>query len=75
MYFFEYLTLRGSRSSSSLFLDAVLLEHAHEGKLVSGGLEATVAKFGRRIDELEVDFFQSRSLRMDEQRLKNKIKY
>merc|ERR1719237_1968600 len=38
---------------------AVLLEGAHEGSLVLGGLEPSVAELGAGVDELEVDLLKS----------------
>ena len=37
---------------------AILLEGTHEGSLVLGGLEPSVAELGAGVDELEVDLLQ-----------------
>ena len=42
----------------------------HEIGFLFGRLETPVAEFARRIDELQVDFLQSESLSMYQQRLK-----
>ena len=41
---------------------SVLLEWSHEGLLLFCSLEATVTHLGSRIDQLQVDFFQSSAL-------------
>jgi len=51
----------------SLFL--IPLEWTHEGQLIGGGLEATMTKFGRGVDEFKIDLFQSCSLRVGQQAL------
>ena len=48
---------------------AVLLEGTHEGGLVLGGLEPSVAEFGAGVDELEVDLLKSPLLGVGEERL------
>ena len=48
---------------------AVLLEGAHEGSLVLGGLEPSVAELGAGVDELEVDLLKSPLLGVGEERL------
>merc|ERR1712165_229693 len=48
---------------------AVLLEGTHEGGLVLGGLEPSVAELGAGVDELEVDLFKSPLLGVGEERL------
>ena len=48
---------------------AVLLEGAHEGSLVLGGLEPSVAELGAGVDELEVDLLKSPLLGVGEKRL------
>merc|ERR1719362_2648422 len=47
---------------------AVLLEGAHEGSLVLGGLEPSVAELGAGVDELEVDLLKSPLLGGGEER-------
>jgi len=54
---------------SSTLLGLVLLERTHEGILLFVGLEATVSKLARGVDELEVDLLESPSLCLDQQRL------
>ena len=41
---------------------AVLLEGTHEGGLVLGGLEPSVAELGAGVDELEVDLLEGLAL-------------
>merc|ERR1719362_1722251 len=48
---------------------AVLLEGAHEGSLVLGGLEPSVAELGAGVDKLEVDLLKSPLLGVGEERL------
>ena len=48
---------------------AVLLEGTHEGGLVLGGLEPSVAELGAGVDELEVDLLKSPLLGVSEERL------
>ena len=48
---------------------AVLLEGTHEGGLVLGGLEPSVAELGAGVDELEVDLLQSSLLGVGQERL------
>merc|ERR1719341_1210193 len=48
---------------------AILLEGTHEGSLVLGGLEPSMAELGAGVDELEVDLLQSPLLGVGEQRL------
>ena len=48
---------------------AVLLEGTHEGGLVLGGLEPSVAELGAGVDELEVDLLKSPLLGVGEERL------
>merc|ERR1719362_2058499 len=48
---------------------AVLLEGTHEGSLVLGGLEPSVAELGAGVDELEVDLLQSPLLGVGEEGL------
>ena len=48
---------------------AVLLEGTHEGGLVLGGLEPSVAELGAGVDELEVDLLKSPFLGVGEERL------
>merc|ERR1719323_2955216 len=48
---------------------AVLLEGTHEGGLVLGGLEPSVAELGAGVDELEVDLLKSSLLGVGEERL------
>ena len=48
---------------------AVLLEGTHEGGLVLGGLEPSVAELGAGVDELEVDLLKSPLLGVREERL------
>lgn len=68
------LRLRWGSSRSggcgSFLPDAVLLEGAHEGGLVSRRLEATMTELGRSVNELQVDLFKGSPLRVDAQRLK-----
>ena len=47
---------------------AVLLEGTHEGGLVLGGLEPSVAELGAGVDELEVDLLQRSLLGVSQQR-------
>ena len=47
----------------------VLLEGAHEGGLVGGGLEATVAELGAGVDELQLDLLEGDTLGVDEEGL------
>ena len=46
---------------------AVLLEGTHEGGLVLGGLEPSVAELGAGVDELEVDLLKSPLLGVGEE--------
>ena len=48
---------------------AVLLEGTHEGGLVLGGLEPSVAELGAGVDELEIDLLKSPLLGVREERL------
>ena len=48
---------------------AVLLEGTHEGGLVLGGLEPSVAELGAGVDELEVDLLKSPLLGVSEEGL------
>ena len=45
------------------------LELAHEGELLAGGLEATVAELRRGVDELELDLLHRRPAGLREARL------
>jgi len=47
----------------------VLLERTHEGSLVLGGLEPSVAKLGGSVDELETDLLQCLPLGLDQEGL------
>lgn len=47
----------------------VLLESSHEGTLLLGGLEATMAELGRGVDELQLDLLQGGTAGVDDQRL------
>merc|ERR1712004_88884 len=58
----------GSRALVALLL-AVLLEGTHEGGLVLGGLEPSVAELGAGVDELEVDLLKSPLLGVGQERL------
>eukprot|EP00080_Pristionchus_pacificus_P000700 PDM60720.1 hypothetical protein PRIPAC_54526 [Pristionchus pacificus] len=51
-----------SGSGSLLLGNEVLLEFSHEGLLLFGGLEASVAELGRGVDELEGDLLESNTL-------------
>ena len=48
---------------------AVLLEGAHEGSLVLGGLEPSVAELGAGVDELQADLLKGPLLGVGEERL------
>ena len=48
---------------------AVLLEGTHEGGLVLGGLEPSVAELGAGVDELEIDLLKSPLLGVSEEGL------
>ena len=48
---------------------AVLLEGAHEGSLVLGGLEPSVTELGAGVDELEADLLQGPLLGVGQERL------
>merc|ERR1719323_1381977 len=48
---------------------AVLFEGTHEGGLVLGGLEPSMAELGAGVDELEVDLLKSSLLGVSEERL------
>jgi hypothetical protein len=47
----------------------LLLELAHEGELLCRGLEATMAKLGRRVDELERHWLERTTVRLGKDRL------
>jgi len=55
--------------SSLLFLDPILLLWTHESLLLSMSLEATMAKLGRGVNELQIDLLESGSLGVGQQRL------
>ena len=48
---------------------AILLEGAHEGSLVLGGLEPSVAKLGAGVDELQADLLKGPLLGVGEKGL------
>ena len=52
----------------------MLLERSHEGVLVLRGLEATVAELGAGVDELQLDVFESLTLGVYQEGLKEKGK-
>ena len=52
----------------------MLLERSHEGVLVLRGLEATVAELGAGVDELQLDVFESLTLGVHQEGLKEKGK-
>ena len=52
-----------------ILLLAVLLEGTHEGGLVLGGLEPSVAELGACVDELQVDLLKSPLLGVREEGL------
>lgn len=58
----------GGGSLSLLLADAILLEHAVVGALVSRRLEATMAHLRRGVDELELDLLEGRALGVHQQR-------
>lgn len=58
-----------SGSGSLLLGNEVLLEFSHEGLLLFGGLEASVAELGRGVDELEGDLLESNTLGVGPERL------
>lgn len=57
-------------TSGSLFLgNAVLFEWSHKRLLFLDGLEATMAKLGGCVDELQINLLQGTSARLHKQRL------
>lgn len=56
-----------SGCSQLLFAKTILLEDSHEGRLISGCLEASMSHFGAGIDEFKIDGFQCRALSVYQQ--------
>ena len=56
-------------ADSLLLVDQVLLAGAKEGVLLGLGLETTVSKLGRGVNELELDLLEGRALGVDQERL------
>ena len=52
----------------------MLLERSHEGVLVQRSLEATVTELGAGVDELQLDVFESLTLGVHQEGLKEKGK-